>query len=124
MRSFKVATLFVFLMRVWSKDSKQDDDIQRRCVVYPSLPMMKALPMVRGTPAMVPTAKESPMVSLVEPRSSRNQKRYASRNPHTEPQMKKINRNMKMCGFKINFHKFLNTFLAGCLKLLRSCSKY
>ena len=93
-------------------------------MIYPSLPMMKALPMVRGTPAMVPTAKESPMVSLVEPRSSRNQKRYASRNPHTEPQMKKIKRNMKMCGFKINFHKFLNTFLAGCLKLLRSCSEY
>ena len=58
--------------------------------------MMKALPMVRGTPAMVPTAKERPIVSLVEPRSSRNQKRYDSRKPHTEPQMKKTTRNMKM----------------------------
>ena len=111
----------LFLRRAGQKKAKKMTTFRSGLVwsTYPSLPMMKALPMVRGTPAMVPTAKESPMVSLVEPRSSRNQKRYASRNPHTEPQMKKINRNMKMCGFKINFHKFLNTFLAGCLKLLR-----
>ena len=31
--------------------------------------------------------------------------------------MKKTRRNMKMWGFKISFQRFLNTFLAGCLKL-------
>ena len=63
---------------------------------YPSFFMIAPLAIVRGMPATVPIAREIPMVSLVEPRSSRNQKRYASRNPHIEPQTKKMRRNIRM----------------------------
>ena len=58
--------------------------------------MIAPLAIVRGIPATVPIARDIPMVSLVDPRSSRNQKRYASKNPQMEPQMKKTTRNMKM----------------------------
>ena len=42
---------------------------------HPNFLMMAPLAMVRGIPATVPIAREMPMVSLVEPRSSRNQKK-------------------------------------------------
>ena len=63
---------------------------------YPNFLMIAPLAIVRGIPATVPIARDMPMVSLVDPRSSRNQKRYASKNPQMEPQMKKTTRNMKM----------------------------
>ena len=63
---------------------------------YPNFLMIAPLAIVRGIPATVPIARDIPMVSLVDPRSSRNQKRYASKNPQMEPQMKKTTRNMKM----------------------------
>ena len=73
---------------------------------YPNFFIIAPLAIVRGMPATVPTAREMPMVSLVEPRSSRNQKRYASRNPHIEPQTKKMTRNMRMFGLRINLQRF------------------
>ena len=73
---------------------------------YPNFFIMAPLAIVRGIPATVPIAREMPMVSLVDPRSSRNQKRYASRNPHIEPQTKKMVRNMRMFGLRISLQRF------------------
>ena len=73
---------------------------------HPNFFMIAPLAMVRGIPATVPIAREMPMVSLVEPRSSRNQKRYASRNPHIEPQTKKMTKNMRMFGLRISLQRF------------------
>ena len=75
-------------------------------VLYPNFLIMIPLAMVRGIPATVPIAREMPIVSLVEPRSSRNQNRYASRNPQMEPQTKNMRRNMKMWGLAISFPRF------------------
>ena len=73
---------------------------------YPSFLMIAPLAIVRGIPATVPIAREMPMVSLVEPRSSRNQKRYASRKPQMVPQTKKMIRNMRMFGLIISLQRF------------------
>ena len=73
---------------------------------YPSFFMIAPLAIVSGIPATVPIAREIPMVSFVEPRSSRNQKRYASRNPQIEPQTKKMTRNMRMFGLRISLQRF------------------
>ena len=42
---------------------------------YPNFFMIAPLAIVSGIPATVPIARDIPMVSFVEPKSSRNQKR-------------------------------------------------
>ena len=99
---------------------------------YPNFLMIAPLEMVNGIPAIVPIARDIPIVSFVDPKSSRNQNRYASRKPQIEPHMKNTIRNIRMCGLIISLPKFwkhvvnnnviqvihtLNTFLAGFLKL-------
>ena len=42
---------------------------------YPNFLMIAPLAIVSGIPATVPMARDIPIVSFVEPRSSRNQKR-------------------------------------------------
>ena len=73
---------------------------------YPNFLIIIPLAIVSGIPATVPIAREIPIVSLVEPRSSKNQKRYASRNPQMDPQTRNMRRNMKMWGRAISFPRF------------------
>ena len=68
--------------------------------------MIAPLAIVSGIPAIVPTARDIPIVSFVEPKSSRNQNRYASMKPQMHPQTKKITRNIKICGLTMSFHRF------------------
>ena len=63
---------------------------------YPNFLMIAPLAMVRGIPAIVPMAREIPIVNFVDPKSSRNQNKYASRNPQIEPHTKNTIKNMRM----------------------------